>query len=77
MALLLSIVFMASMSLWLPEGAAQINHLVVPVVLFPLLWAVAFFYALLGVNKKRAAVVMLSALVFFGGLVVASVVGVL
>lgn len=76
-ALLVSIFFMASMSLWLPEGEAGINQLVVPVVLFPMIWAVAFFYPLLDWNIKRATIVMLSALVLCGGSVVASIMGVL
>lgn len=76
-ALLLSICFMASMSLWLPAGEAGIDHLVVPIVLFPFLWAAAFFYAVLDLNTKRAAVLMLVALLISAGLVIASIAGLL
>ncbi|APX14147.1 hypothetical protein BWR18_19705 (plasmid) [Tateyamaria omphalii] len=38
-ALILSILAMAGLPTILPAGAGGINHLVLPVVLFPLLWA--------------------------------------
>lgn len=76
-ALLLSILFMASMSLWLPKGAAGINHLVLPIILFPLIWSVFFFYAVMADNKKRMVIVMLSLLLLCGGLVTASFMGML
>lgn len=76
-ALLLSILFMASMSLWLPKGAAGINHLVLPIILFPLIWSVFFFYAVMADNKKRMVLVMLSLLLLCGGLVTASFMGML
>ena len=75
--LLLSVTLMASMSLWLPPGAAGINHLVIPLVIFPLIWAACFFYAVLETHVIRALCVMLSLLLLNGGLVVASVMGAL
>lgn len=76
-ALFLSIFFMASMSLWLPQGAAGIDHLVLPIVLFPLIWSVFFFYAVMADNKKRMVLTMLSLLLICGGVVVASFMGML
>jgi hypothetical protein len=38
-ALVLSVLTMAALPLLLPQGAAGIDHLVLPVVLFPLIWA--------------------------------------
>lgn len=32
-------------AVWLPPGPAQVDNLVLPVVLFPLLWAAVFLYA--------------------------------
>ncbi|MEO1495333.1 MAG: hypothetical protein AAFV19_24585, partial [Pseudomonadota bacterium] len=43
-ALILAIVTMAAMPFWMPEGAGGIDHLAMPVVLFPLIWAAALLY---------------------------------
>lgn len=73
--LIISIFIMAAMSLWFPEGEAGINHLVFPLVLFPLIWALVFFYVVLEPRAKRAGLVMLL-LFFANGLpVIASVLG--
>ncbi len=50
---------MAAMSLWFPPGIANINHLAFPIVLFPLIWAVSFFYSVLEVSIKRAWIVLM------------------
>jgi hypothetical protein len=49
---------MAGMSLWLPQGRAGIDHLVLPLILFPLIWATLFFYAVLETQKLRLYTVM-------------------
>lgn len=41
-------------ALWLPKGAAQIDNLVMPIVLFPAIWAGLFFYAYLDRRLARA-----------------------
>src|SRR3546814_14610533 len=38
---------MAGGAIWLPTGAAQIDNLLLPIMLFPSLWASMFFYACL------------------------------
>lgn len=43
---------------WLPSGAAQVNNLVLPVLLFPLLWAVLFLYSCVDPRLGRAYVVV-------------------
>ncbi|MEM6546277.1 MAG: hypothetical protein AAF713_00875 [Pseudomonadota bacterium] len=63
MALVLSILAMTSMPLWFPAGAAGIDHIVFPIVLFPAIWAVAFFYACMDDNIARATVLMTLAVV--------------
>lgn len=73
--LLVSIFSMASMSLWFPPGIANINHLAFPLILFPLLWAISFFYAVLEVNIQRAWIVMLLVLLVNAIPVIASVAG--
>lgn len=58
MAVLIAILTMGAMPLWFPAGAAGVDHLIFPLILFPALWAVPFFYAILTENLRRAALVM-------------------
>lgn len=58
-AFVLSVALMAASSVWLPKGAAGIDNLVVPVVLFPAIWATLFFYTLLDRRLARAWLVAL------------------
>ena len=58
-ALLASIATMAAMPFWVPAGAAEMNGIVLPIVLTPLIWAVPFFYACLEPDLPRGAVVLL------------------
>jgi hypothetical protein len=48
-------------ALWLPEGAAKIDNLVLPIVLFPAIWSLVFFYACLDRRIGRAYLVVLAA----------------
>jgi len=57
-ALILSILFMASMPLLLPHGAGGVDHLVMPVVLFPVIWCAALLYPVMADNLGRSAAVM-------------------
>lgn len=75
--LLLSIVVMAASSLWLPEGRAQVDHLVFPLVLFPLIWSVIFMYVVLENNQKRAAWVLGLLFLLNAGAVYLSITGAL
>lgn len=54
LALLAALFLMAGGALWLPVGRAQVNNLVLPVILFPLLWTGLFLYACLDQRLKRA-----------------------
>lgn len=47
MALVVAILILLAMPLWYPAGTGGIDHLVMPVVTFPLIWAVLFFHACL------------------------------
>lgn len=73
--LIVSIFIMASMSLWLPKGQADIDHLVFPVILFPLIWASVFFYVVLEKSVQRAGLILALLLVSNGGIVIASIMG--
>jgi hypothetical protein len=48
-------------ALWLPEGPAKIDNLLLPIVLFPAIWALVFFYACLDRRIGRAYAVVLAA----------------
>jgi multidrug transporter EmrE-like cation transporter len=58
LALIVAFLVMAGGALWLPEGDAKVNNLVLPVVLFPLLWTAFFLYACLDMKLARAYAVM-------------------
>ncbi|ULQ47458.1 hypothetical protein JN531_004045 [Flagellatimonas centrodinii] len=50
---------MAGGALWVPTGPAQIDNIVLPIVLFPAIWAVLFFYASLDRRLGRAYAIVL------------------
>ena len=50
---LLAVVVMLGMALWFPGGTADIDNIVLPLVLFPALWAGIFFFAYLEPRLKR------------------------
>jgi hypothetical protein len=58
-ALLLSAMILAGMPLWLPRGAAGVDHIVLPLILLPAVWAALFFYAVLDRSLLRVALVAL------------------
>jgi hypothetical protein len=45
---------MAGAAVWFPPGSAKINNIVIPLVLFPGIWAALFFYACLDRRLNRA-----------------------
>ena len=65
-----ALVVMAGMATWLPPGEAGVNNLVLPLVLFPLIWAVLFFHACLARRVGAAAVVSFGAVAASGVLLV-------
>lgn len=68
-AFIASWVLMAGAALYLPKGAAGIDNLVFPVVLFPLIWALLFLYSLTDPRLLRAGAVMAAILLTHGGLI--------
>lgn len=40
-----SILIMGGSLLWVPPGAGGVNHIVMPIVLYPAIWTGLFFYA--------------------------------
>ncbi|MBA4284935.1 MAG: hypothetical protein C0434_05325 [Xanthomonadaceae bacterium] len=59
-----SALVMAGGALWLPEGPARIDNMVLPIVLFPVIWAALFFYLML---DRRLARAWLVAVLLFAG----------
>jgi hypothetical protein len=57
--LLLSALVFAGMPLWLPRGAAGIDHIILPLILLPAVWAILFFHAVLDRSLARVAIVAL------------------
>ncbi len=58
MTFICAALLMAGGALWLPKGNAQIDNLVLPIVLFPAIWAGVFFYAMLDRRMGRAWLVL-------------------
>ena len=74
-ALLAAVATMCVMPLWLPRGAAGVTNLAFPIILAPLLWAVAFFYACLEENLVRGSLVIGGAVLVQAAVAVLAVAG--
>jgi hypothetical protein len=70
-ALAAAVATMMAMPVWLPAGAAGVDHLAFPIVLAPLIWSVPFFYAVLEERLPRA-VAVLAAVTFLQAAVAAA-----
>ena len=57
LAIIAAVLTMASTPLWLPKSAAGVDHLVLPIILFPAFWAIFFFYALIEARPMRALII--------------------
>ena len=77
LAFLVSVTAMGTTSLWFPQGNAGVDHLVFPLIFFPLYWVTAFVYSLLETKLSRAAVILGALFVVNGGVMAASIAGVL
>jgi hypothetical protein len=52
--LLVSLLIMLAMAVWFPPGAGNVNNIMLPLVLLPLIWAILFFYTYLTTNMRKA-----------------------
>lgn len=59
-AAVVAVLVALAMPIWVPPGVGQVDNMVLPLVLFPLIWAVLFFHACLDANLKRVAVIALA-----------------
>ncbi|MEM1079342.1 MAG: hypothetical protein AAGI09_12510 [Pseudomonadota bacterium] len=62
-AFFMAVLAMAALPLILPEGAGGVDHLVLPVVIFPLIWAAAMLYPVMASLLGPTAFVMLGILI--------------
>ncbi|MEL7278999.1 MAG: hypothetical protein AAFY35_15520 [Pseudomonadota bacterium] len=56
-ALIISILVMASFPMILPEGAGGVNHLVFPVLAFPLIWATLIILPVSSLHIRKLAMI--------------------
>lgn len=54
-----SVLVMAGMPVYLPAGAGGADHIAFSVLLFPLIWAALFFYAVMEKRQWRSAVILI------------------
>lgn len=54
-----SVLVMAGMPIYLPAGAGGADHIAFSVLLFPLIWAALFFYAIMEKRQWRSAVILI------------------
>lgn len=59
LVLLASFASLAGVFVFTPPGVAGVNHLVMPMLLQPIIWAALFFYASLDERLGRAYLVVL------------------
>lgn len=74
-AFVTSAAVMAGGAVWVPKGAASIDNIVLPIVLFPAIWAALFFYTCLDRKLLRAWLVTLSLLAINAGLIAGQFIG--
>lgn len=75
LVLIAAIMVLAAMPLWFPEGSAGIDHVVLPLILFPAVWAILFFYAVMARSLVRIGVVLFAVTLINGTVAVLSATG--
>lgn len=69
LAFITSWLLMAGAALYLPAGAAGVDNMVFPIVLFPLVWCLLFLYTLLDPRLWRGYAVILVLCAIHGGMI--------
>ena len=73
--IVVALLFTMAMPFWLPSGTAGVNHVALPVILAPLVWAVFFVYAVAAENIARAATAIAGISAITGLLILAALAG--
>ena len=61
-----AILVMMGMAVWFPKGTAEVDNIVLPLLVFPLLWVIIFLYVALDRKLFRMVGVMLALLALHG-----------
>jgi hypothetical protein len=54
---IVAVIALMGMPIYIPAGVGNVDNLVIPLLLFPLIWAMLFFHAVLDSNLARVALV--------------------
>ncbi len=57
LAIIVSLLVVGCMPVWFPKGNAGIDHIALPIIMLPGVWAAFFFHALLDRSLLRVAAV--------------------
>lgn len=55
--IIVSLLVVGCMPIWFPKGAAGIDHIALPIIILPGIWAALFFHAVLDRSLLRATAV--------------------
>ena len=73
--LIVSFIVMLAMAAWFPPGVGKVNNIIVPLVMFPLIWAWLFFYTYLTDNCRRAWGMLIGLFMINGAILAAQFLG--
>ena len=68
--LVVTLLVMLAMAAWFPPGIGKVNNIIVPLVMFPLIWAALFFYTYL-TQRMQSAWWLLVVLAVVNGVILA------
>ena len=68
--LIATFAIMGGMAIWWPRGAAGVDQIAMPIILFPLIWVAVFVYAVMDDNLLRIGIV-LAGLILGNGVLIA------
>ncbi len=68
-ALIVSLVVVLAVPLWYPPGPGRVDNLVLPVLLFPLVWVILCVHACMDRRLLRISLVMLALFIINGSMI--------
>jgi hypothetical protein len=70
LAFVCSIAVMGGSLVWIPPGDGAVNHIVMPITLYPAVWTALFFYACFDRNLVRGYMVVGGLFVLHAALII-------
>ncbi len=70
LAFVCSIAVMGGSLVWIPPGDGAVNHIVLPITLYPAVWTALFFYACFDRNLVRGYMVVGGLFVLHAALII-------